>query len=219
MPCTGAFAPAWAYAAFWCVGSLLSAQHTGAGPADAALSDPQQNFLTAGAMANVGMILYNLTQGTSGPVTAVTANSLTATGVTWNAADDYRIVLIDARQRAAIEHYLDITAADIHAALAASGACDCVLAPWAEQYLSKLNIIEAGIFHDCPCGDPKLSEEKAARYQEWITEQLAQLRDGRLEVCDGATGAEFPAFGAAEMGLTEFSSAKIIVNARDRRTS
>ena len=46
-------------------------------------------------------------------------------------------------EKATIDVFLDIAASDIHAALAAVGACDCTLATWAEPYLLKLNVIEA----------------------------------------------------------------------------
>jgi hypothetical protein len=181
MTCSGRYAEAWQYAAFFCVGSLLKGEHGGAGPGDAALSDAGVNFLNAGVKPNVGMVLYNLTAGTDGPVTAATEHTLTATGVTWDPLDVYRIVMITAAQRSTIEHYLDVTAGDIHAARAASGGCDCTLAGWAHEHLEKLNIIEAGIFHECPCGDPKITDEQRRLYQEFITDQLAQIRDGRIE--------------------------------------
>jgi hypothetical protein len=216
MTCSGAYALGWQYAAFFCVGSLLKGEHGGAGPADAALSDAGVNFLNAGVKPNVGMVLYNLTAGTDGPVTAATEHTLTATGVTWDPLDVYRIVMITAAQRSTIEHYLDVTAGDIHAARAASGGCECTLASWAHEHLEKLNIIEAGIFHECPCGDPKITDEQRRLYQEFITDQLAQIRDGRIELCEGATGSEFPAIGIAEQTVTEFNQALITMNTWQR---
>lgn len=216
MTCSGAYSSAWAYAAFFCVGSLLKGEHGAAGPGDAALTDAGVNFLNAGVKPNVGMVLYNLTDGTEGPVTAATEHTLTATGVTWDLADVYRIVMITAAQRSTIEHYLDVTAGDIHAARAASGGCDCTLAGWAHEHLEKLNIIEAGIFHECPCGDPKITDEQRRLYQEFITDQLAQIRDGRIELCEGETGSEYPAVGWAEQTVTEFNQALIIINAGQR---
>jgi len=216
MTCSGAYAAGWQYAAFFCLGSLLKGEHGGAGPGDAALSDAGVNFLNAGVKPNVGMVLYNLTAGTDGPVTAATEHTLTATGVTWDPLDVYRIVMITAAQRSTIEHYLDVTAGDIHAARAASGGCDCTLASWAHEHLEKLNIIEAGIFHECPCGDPKITDEQRRLYQEFITDQLAQIRDGRIELCEGATGSEYPAIGIAEQTVTEFNQALITMNTWQR---
>lgn len=103
MACSGRFAQSWQYAAMWCKASMLSGVHGGAGPADAALQDSTVDFLAAGAVAGTGQILYNTTQGTSGPITAVTINTLTATGVTWNAGDVYRVVFLDTEEISAIE--------------------------------------------------------------------------------------------------------------------
>ncbi|MFA5323888.1 MAG: hypothetical protein WC373_14550, partial [Smithella sp.] len=54
---------------------------------------------------------------------------------------------------ALIEAKLDIAASDIHAALASVGACDCTLATWATNYLIKLNVIDAAVIQQCPCGN------------------------------------------------------------------
>jgi hypothetical protein len=178
----------------------------------AALSDTQAHFLENGVETNVGMVLYNLTTGLSGPVTAATEHTLTATGVTWNTGDAYRIVLISTEERSTIEHYLNIAAADIYAALGAAGACDCTLAAWAADYLAKLNIIEAGAYHVCPCANPTFSDEARARYLEWAAGQLDKIMDGTIDVCDGHTGKNFPAFTWAEQSLTEFNAARIVVN-------
>lgn len=88
MPCSGRYAEAWQYAAFWCEGSIALGAHDGVGPADAALSDAAVQFIQMGARPNVGMILYNLIAGTQGLVTGVTEHTLTATGVTWAAGDE-----------------------------------------------------------------------------------------------------------------------------------
>lgn len=213
MACTGRYAEAWQYAAFWCVGSLLKGSDTSAAvlPGNAFLTDSQADFLATGVKANIGMRVYNLRSGLNGPITAVDVNTLTATGVLWVAGDHYTIVTIDANEIAMIENDLDIVASDIHAALAASNACNCTLAAWAPVYLAKLNIIEAGVFHSCPCADPKLSAENKRTYLQWINDQMDKLRDGRIEVCDGASGSEFPAIDWAEHANNEFSTARLII--------
>ncbi|MBU2685675.1 MAG: hypothetical protein KKF27_20730, partial [Gammaproteobacteria bacterium] len=66
MTCSGRYAEAWQYTAFWCVGSLAIGIHGGAGPADAALSDVLANFPNYGIEAGKGMVLYNTTAGTNG---------------------------------------------------------------------------------------------------------------------------------------------------------
>ena len=214
MACTGRYAEAWQFASFFCTGVILNGVDDSGGAGNAFLTDTTINFLAPAneVEANVGMVLYNTTAGTSGPVTAVTTNTVTATGVTWDNGDAYRIVLIDAIERSTIELYLDVAAADLHAALAASGACDCTLASWAVGFLAKLNIIDAASYYQCKCGQPAMTDELRGRYLDWCSEQLAAIRDGRLELCDGETGSEFPAVGWAQQGYTDWATAEIIYN-------
>jgi hypothetical protein len=156
------------------------------------------------------MLLYNVTDGVSGPITAVTAHTVTATGVTWDDGDAYRVVAIDVAERSTIELYLDIAASDIHAALAASGACDCNLASWAEGFLAKLNVIDAAAYYTCSCGSPKMTDDRKQNLLVWCSNQLEAIRDGRLELCDGQAGSEFPALRWAQQGWTDWNVAKII---------
>lgn len=215
--CDGRYAEAWEYTAFWCTGTLLIGSHDGVGATDAALSDADATFKSDGALINSGMILYNLTAGTSGEVTAVTETTLTATGVTWDALDVYRIVPMTGKQIAKLNHQLDTTAANIHAALGAVGACDCTFASWVPEYLAKLNIIETGIFHRCPCSRT-ISAEDSATWLEWMNEQLRMIREGEIELCAGHTVKGFPAVGWAEQSVTAFNAARIIDNARRRNS-
>lgn len=123
---------------------------------------------------------------------------------------------LSAEEQATIEVYLDLTASDIHAAMAQSGMCDCTLASWATNYLAKLNIIEAAAFYQCPCANPKLSDEMRMKLIDWASVQLDNIRTMEVDLCDGATGSAFPAIGWAELGLTEWSEAQIILNALKR---
>lgn len=212
MGCGSRYAEAWQFAAFWCVEQLLTGAHEGVGPGDAALQDSQRSFLTRGVIPYQGFILYNLTQNTSGPVTAVTETTLTATGVTWDADDLYRITLINAIEISTIEHWLDIAASDIHAALMAIHACDCTLRSGATGYLEKLNIIDAAAYYNCKCGNTHLSNEMKQAYLRWMGEQLNLIATGVIELCSGATGANFPAMGSASQSVTDFNAAHIIIN-------
>jgi len=216
MACTGRYAEAWQFAAFWCVGSIISGADNGGGAGLAFLTDTSVDFLTAGAQAGVGMVLYNTTTNLSGVVTAATINTLTATGVTWSNGNAYRIVLINAIERSTIEHYLNITAGDLHAVMAQSGMCDCVLASWAANFLAKLNIIDTAAFYNCTCGAPRMTDDTRKSYLAWASTQLEAIRTGKLELCEGATGVDFPALGWAEQGLTDFAAAEIIFNASVR---
>ena len=215
--CAGKYAWAWQFSLFFCPGGTLKRVDNGGGVGVAVLTDTQQNFQTFGVEANKGMILYNLTTGLSGPVTVVTATTLTATGVTWSNGDIYRITTLSGAQISSIELYLDVTAADINAALAATGACSCTWQSWAWDWLAKLNIIEAAAFYSCPCGKPTLSDEARRNLLEWATEQLRALRDGEVTVCEGDTSKNYPAIGWAEINHDAFTAAGIIDNYNARQ--
>lgn len=210
MACTGRYAEAWQFAAMNCPGNILKGQDRLAGPAHADLTDTQADFTAV--HANQGYVLYNLTTGLSGPVTARTLNTLTATGVTWTIGDLYRIALLSGAEISAIESILDISASDIHSALAAANACSCTLATWAAQYLAKLNIIDAQVFYNCACGNTPISDDRKTALQTWVDAQLTLISNGTIEVCAGETGADFPAIDWAEQSGTAFAAAEIIEN-------
>ena len=216
MACTGTYAAAWQFASFWCVSSMLHSFDDSGGAANPSLQDLDAHFVSNSVVANMGMILYNVTTGLSGAVTAVTETTITATGVTWTDGDEYRIVTIDGEEIATIEVYLDIAASDLHAALAASGACNCVLADWATAYLAKLNIIDAASWYQCSCGQPQMTDQRRQSLMDWMSAQLLAIRLGELELCQGQTGSDFPAIGWAEQTLTDFAAAEIIRNASMR---
>ena len=217
MACSGSYASAWEYALFWCVSAIRVGTDTSGGPGpNAAMIDNTADLVNWGIGANVGMVAYNVTAGTNGPITAVTANTLTATGVTWADGDVWRVVTLTENQIANIEQYLSITANNIHASLAAVGACDCTLASWANTFLKKLNIIETGAFHECPCARPDISDERRRLLLEWSDRQLELIRTGGIELCAGHTGAEYPSIEFASQSLTERTAAEIIANAIQR---
>ena len=213
--CSGRYSEAWQFAAWFCVEALLLGADNGGGAGVAMLTDSQVNFVEKGVEANAGMVLYNLTQGTYGPVTAVTLHAVTATGVPWNNGDLYRIVALSAQQRNAIEQNLLLAASAIHAARAAADGCNCALAAWALDYLVHLNNVIAAAFYSCTCGRPALtamSDDTRNDYRRWADEQLALIRTGNLELCAGETGADFPSTGAAEQATTEFAAQDIVAN-------
>lgn len=119
---------------------------------------------------------------------------------------------IDAETETMIRQFLLIAVSDVHAALAATGACDCTLAGWGLEYLKKLQIIETAIIYNCPCGDVNLSNDMKRTWLEWIDSQYRMLRTGEIEVCDGATGADYPAMSWAEQGWNDWTRAQIIFN-------
>lgn len=203
----------WQYAAFWCKASIRYGVDSGGAvaPGNAYLTDASADFEALGVEANVGQVLYNLTRNTSGIITDVTPTTITATGVLWVNGDRYRVVTLDANEASAIQLYLDITAPDVYAAIAASGACDCSWTTWGEALVVKLNVIEAGVFHTCQCANPKLTDEQRSAYMEFVNEQLQKIIDGEIDIC-GGTGSQFPALDWAEPASTDFAASKIIVN-------
>lgn len=120
-------------------------------------------------------------------------------------------------QTAMLEMALDMASSDVYAAMAASGMCDCALASWAPGYLAKLAIIDSVLLQNCPCVRPKtLSDEMRQAWLNWLSQQLELIRTGKIELCSGATGSEFPALGWAEQGVTIANTVKIISNRINR---
>lgn len=212
MSCSGRLGSSWGFASFWCVAPVLSNIDDGVGAGHSPLVDSMADFPKGGVRANVGMVLYNVTLGTNGRVTAVTDTTITATGVVWNVGDEYRIVPIDSNEIATINRYLDVASNDVHAALSASGQCNCTQAAWATAYLEKLTIIDAVAYYRCECGQPQLTDETRRMYLEWMNTQFDNIRQSKVDIC-GGTGAEFPAIGWAEQGVTEFATEQILFNA------
>jgi hypothetical protein len=117
----------------------------------------------------------------------------------------------DVEEESIVNEFLEKAAADVHAALAAANACDCGLAGWAETYLKKLNILDAAVIQGCPCSNPYDAAQKRLIAEE-LRRSFSMIMTGEIELCAGYTGANYPAFGAAEQSLTEWSTAAIIQN-------
>lgn len=110
-----------------------------------------------------------------------------------------------------IEAALDIAASDIQMALQSVGACDCTLTPAALVYLAKLNVIDAAVLQNCPCGN-SLNDEQRQMWLNWLNEQYQLIREGRNVLCEGETGSDYIAFGHAEQSLTDFTAEQIALN-------
>lgn len=213
--CTGPFATADDYVSFVCTSKRISRVHTGTANA-ATLTDSMAKFRSKGVLPGEGMIVYNLTDGSQGYITAVTDTTLEAalaggTDNDWDVGDTYLVTVIDAFERATIENYLTITASDVAAAVAAGSQCDCTPAPWGLELLKKLNIIDALSFYTCSCMSP-LDDTARQQYRNWMSEQLALIRTGKIDIC-GGPGSDGPAFGSSKEGVTPFARGQII---RDR---
>jgi len=117
---------------------------------------------------------------------------------------------VNEADRAEICRNLQLAASNIKGALAAQGACDCTFADWALDFVKDLNVVIAAAFFKCRCTN--ISSDDRAAYAAWATEQLALIRSGELELCEGETGAQFPYTGWADQGTTEWARRDIIVN-------
>jgi hypothetical protein len=117
-----------------------------------------------------------------------------------------------------IEMSLDIAAADIWANIASVGACDCTLAPWAAVFLRKLNVIDGMVNHSCPCnriyisGELNINADEIMEWRDWMDEQFTLIRTGKIELCADATGSQYPAMTWAQQSLTDWNSARIVLN-------
>lgn len=120
-------------------------------------------------------------------------------------------------EKSMIQAFINIGASDIHAALSAVGACDCTLADWATGYLTKLNVIEAMVVHNCPCG--RISDEMKRAWLDWLENQFDAIRTSRIELCADATAAEYPAMTWAQQSLTDWNAARIVYNDMLRNSS
>jgi hypothetical protein len=120
---------------------------------------------------------------------------------------------LDLSKEAIVNAQLKITAGAIHAAMSASGQCDCDLAEWATQYLKHLNIVLTAATQDCPCST--IGNEEKAAYLAFVNQELEKIRLGQVDAC-GGTGKNYPAFGTAELGVNIFNRAKIIQNRLQR---
>ena len=210
--CSGTFASAWQFAAFWFTGHVWTGNHDNAGPADAALRDLTIDFVSKGIQPNIGQKLWNVTQGTSGLIVAVSGNTVTATGVTWNNGDEYRISRLTTQERSSIEMGLSIASTDVKAVLRGSAQCSCVWADWAEEYVAKLTIIDAVTYYSNKCGQPRYTEEYRKTLMDWMNVQLKMIATAEIVLCQGQTNAFFPSIAFANQGWTEFQQAEIIVN-------
>ena len=221
MPCTGRYGEAYEFALFWFTGVVWTgADRSIAGVGNVNLYDTQVNFPDRGVVANNGMWLWNLTASTDGAITSVVDNNtIAASGVTWDSGDLYRVSMITTLERSQIEGALDIAASDVHAALAASAQCDCTWSAWSANLASKLNIVDAAAYYQGKCGSPKFTNDQRQGYLAWMNDQLRQIRMSEIDLCSGATGADFPSVGWAEQGVTEFASAEIIWNDIERNTA
>jgi len=116
----------------------------------------------------------------------------------------------------AVNRYISKGAARINASLRASAQCDCTFTSDAAVFLEELNIVAAALLIFCPDCSRKLTDDQKEFYNTWLSEQLRLLRTGEIDLCAGATGIHYPAVGWAEQSVTEFSAARLILDAEAR---
>lgn len=121
---------------------------------------------------------------------------------------EYWFFAFDPTDDPELQPILDKSAARIHAALAASGQCDCTQAPWAIEYLKELNIIIAGVYFNVAC--VRISEDQRKLYNEYIVEQLGLIRNGEIETCQRETAKQTPSFAIAQYALTDRQAATLV---------
>lgn len=119
---------------------------------------------------------------------------------------------VSAEEEAQLNSTLRLAATRISMARQAQGACDCTLSATSIDYLKYLNCILAIVFYNCKCSNLNVTQEMRAMYLDAATKDLELIRTGKLELCAGETGSDFPWTGWAEQGWTEANQAQIIVN-------
>ena len=145
--------------------------------------------------------------------TAYEYNSLICAGLI-----DSSTGLIPADTLAIIESALDMAASDLHMALAASNQCSCTMSAWGLVYAKKLNIMDAAVLQNCPCGNALRTPEDRQRVLNWLSEQYEFLRKSQQVICEGATGADYPAMGVTQYGgATDWNDIQIILD-REAKT-
>jgi len=136
-------------------------------------------------------------------------------------ANDFAVFFcetVSADEEAQLNRTLRLAATRISMARQASGACDCTLSATSAEYLKYLNCILAIAFYNCKCTNLNVTQEERAMYLDAAMKDLELIRTGKLELCQGETGSDFPAVGYAAQGWTEANRAQIIANAAMRNS-
>ena len=110
-----------------------------------------------------------------------------------------------------VEDFIAMSAANIIVTLQMTGQCDCTFSSWAAMLVENLNLIGTAllIYGNCGVG---LTDDQRAFWSTWLGDQLKLLRDGELDLCAGATGPTYPAYGTATRGYTEWQKAQLVLN-------
>lgn len=220
MGCLSAYAKISDFVSFWCVGSVITGQHTG--PNDlAALTDSVKNFPALGVRP--GFFLSNVDDGSYTSVELVQTNTLQGalyggTDNMWETGDKYQAMSITLPDALGIENMLALSSADVTIALESSGQCDCTFSEASMNYLMKLTVTIAALVHNCPCGglNNRWSDAIKLSWLEWMERQLNAISSGDIVLCQGETGKKYPAMDTVPMGFTDRDIATLVYNRRLR---
>lgn len=127
-----------------------------------------------------------------------------------NDFESYWNIEVDLDAEADINRRLEMAASNVHMAMESVGACDCSLSATATEYIKQLTLVLQAVLFPVYCG-PSFSDAENDRLLNWANDQLDQIKDGKIELCDGETGSTFPVVGWAQRASTEFAAAEIIV--------
>jgi hypothetical protein len=205
------YADVYDYVVFWGIDTPLSGLDNSGLVGSAFLTDTTQDFIAMGVP--LGAPIRNLTQSTKGQVLSFTGASRLNTGtMLWSNGDLYAVVNADRAKQATIEIPLDMAAGDVSMALAAVDALNCTKSVQGANFLRQLTCSIAAVLYNAPCGNAHFSDAMRRTMIEWVEKRLDGIRDGSIEVCQGYTGADWPAFGVVEQGVTDRSEAQIVYN-------
>lgn len=216
MACTGRYAEAFDWMILACVGDtdLIVSTDTGAAASRLYVEDALATFVDGFDHDDIerGMPIRNGTTGVTGSITAITSPTRLETSIPFSLGDRYEIIIVDPRLIPRYEMYLDMAAGYIHNARAAAGACDCALSSAAVAYLRTLNVQIGLVYHNCPCGNAHISDNRLSAMMRQVHMELEAIRTGQYEVCAGETGKDFAVLEIANVGWTPWGRAQIINN-------
>jgi len=110
-----------------------------------------------------------------------------------------------------VDLYVEMGAARINASLAATAQCDCTFSSWGETLLENMNMIATSLLIYGRCG-VGFTDDQRDFWERWLADQLELIRMGEIDLCQDATGPNFPAYGTATRAVTTWQQAQIIAN-------
>jgi len=113
--------------------------------------------------------------------------------------------------------HITLASSEIWMALQASDQATCTKADEAEDFLTLLAMIGAALLTEFD-NARFWTDETKRRYQEWKDSNLELIRTGKLALCQGHTGLEYPAFAVAEQAWTDEAAWRIWVNYQMRNS-